>query len=336
MNDACLRNIQMLRLLPKAPARISVKAVHQGLMGHGFNIDIRSVQRDLNKMSKSFDIASDGNKDIPGWFWKTNAKKLEIPEMEPAVALSFRMINVFLEKFMPPSTLLELSDYFKQANTVLNDITGNNLSDWTNKIALLSRTQPLVSPKIHEDILTSVYTALLTNKQLSVVYKKRQEPEESTYSLHPHGLVLIDQTIYLVAVSEGKQEARQYALHRFISAEISKHDVNTLPQFNLSRYIEQGAFEYMSDEMPQIRLKLRVHKDIAFHLSETPLEENQTLKPETNQDWFILRATVKNTHQLRWWLLSFGAGIEVVKPRSLRESMATLVAQMHQNYLKEV
>jgi predicted DNA-binding transcriptional regulator YafY len=56
-------------------------------------------------------------------------------------------------------------------------------------------------------------------------------------------------------------------------------------------------------------------------LTETPLEINQQIS-EINEGTYMLNATVKDTEQLRWWIRSFGIGIEVLEPSSLREEFA--------------
>ena len=55
----------------------------------------------------------------------------------------------------------------------------------------------------------------------------------------------------------------------------------------------------------------------AFHLTETPLSANQKMvnKPDGRVE---VTATVKNSLQLRWWLLSFGEYVEVIKLKALR------------------
>ncbi|HNW78941.1 MAG TPA: WYL domain-containing protein, partial [Candidatus Competibacteraceae bacterium] len=60
---------------------------------------------------------------------------------------------------------------------------------------------------------------------------------------------------------------------------------------------------------------------MAFHLSETPLSDDQAIEMLDAQT-YRLRATVTNTLQLRWWLLGFGAQVEVREPASLRADMA--------------
>ena len=195
MNDACYRKIQTLRALPKAPARKSVTDVFKDLKHQGFEIDRRSLQRDLKALARLFPIENDGNKDIPGWCWQKDAEKFELPEMSPSVALSFRMVKLFLERFMPPSTMTELGSYFDYADRILNSLPNNQLSDWTQKVRYVSRTQPLHSPEIETQILSSVYEALLSDRQIKAHYKPRGgDPRE--YVINTLGRLVIDQGIY--------------------------------------------------------------------------------------------------------------------------------------------
>lgn len=330
MNDACYRKMQTLRLLPKAPARISVSDLHDELVGQGFDFDKRSLQRDLNALSKLFEISSDGNKDIPGWFWKRDAQKLELPEMEPAVALSFRMVRLFLEKFMPPSTLDDLSPYFAHGEKILNGLSHNHLSDWSQKVALLSRNQPLLSPDISHEILADIYQALLSEKQIRGHYKPRGE-EPRDYTINPLSIVVVDKIIYLVGTLWEYTDIKQFALHRFKTVELLETDAIQIEDYQLNEYIAQGHFEYLVDGETEIDLKLKVAPWLAQHLSENKLSDNQTIE-HLDDDNFVLNATVKNTDQLRWWLMGKGTSVEVLEPVELREEFAKAFQQLASRY----
>ena len=43
-------------------------------------------------------------------------------------------------------------------------------------------------------------------------------------------------------------------------------------------------------------------------------------------------ATIPNTPQLLWWLLGFGAGVEVISPLSLRESIKETIIKAAKAY----
>lgn len=318
MNDACFRKIQTLRLLPKAPTRKSVSTLLEELTGQGFVIDRRSLQRDLKSLANLFPIENDGNKDIPGWYWRKDAQKLELPEMEPTVALSFQMVKTHLKKFMPPSVLSELSPYFSNADKLLGNLKQNELSTWSDKVATINRSQPLIAPKIDNEILSVIYLALLSETQIKAHYQpKLEEPRD--YTINPFGIVIVDQVIYLVGTLWKYKGVRQFALHRFLKAENTQTSNIETNNFSLKDYIDGGQFYFpIEDSNKKMVLKIRTNKWIANHLEESKLSENQSVL-KLDDETYEITATVDNTQQLRWWLNGFGAGIEVLEPLFLRQ-----------------
>jgi predicted DNA-binding transcriptional regulator YafY len=284
----------------------------------------------LNGLSQLFEISNDGNKDIPGWFWKRDAQKLELPEMEPAVALSFRMVRLFLEKFMPPSTLDDLTPYFQHSDKILNGLQNNQLSDWSQNVALLSRNQPLLSPDIDHELLATIYQALLMEKQIRGHYKPRGE-EPRDYTINPLSIVVVDKIIYLVGTLWEYTDIKQFALHRFKSVELLGSDIIEIEDYKLDDYINQGHFEYLVDGDMEITLKLQIAPWLAQHLHENKLSEDQTIVSDDENN-FLLQATVKNTHQLRWWLMGRGNDVEVLEPISLRKEFADTFNKLSARY----
>jgi len=51
MGDTQMRKWQMLRLVPRYPAKISTAALKQRLADEGFDATQRTIQRDLMKLS---------------------------------------------------------------------------------------------------------------------------------------------------------------------------------------------------------------------------------------------------------------------------------------------
>ena len=100
----------------------------------------------------------------------------------------------------------------------------------------------------------------------------------------------------------------------------------------MDTYIRAGGFEY--PEGAPIQLVVRFDRDAAWHLYETPLSSDQQITAEDN-DWVRLTATVNDTSLLRWWLLGFGAGVEVLEPATLRTAMAETIRQMAARYRAE-
>jgi predicted DNA-binding transcriptional regulator YafY len=48
--------------------------------------------------------------------------------------------------------------------------------------------------------------------------------------------------------------------------------------------------------------------------------------------WVRVQATVPDTAQLRWWLMGFGEGVEVLEPVSLRDEFVNMAQSLHGIY----
>ncbi len=78
-------------------------------------------------------------------------------------------------------------------------------------------------------------------------------------------------------------------------------------------------------------LDVRIHRGAAIHFLENRLSEDQEVVEDT-PDHLRFRATVPDTAELRWWVLSLGQRAEVLGPRELRAEMAGIVAEMAATY----
>ena len=332
MNNTFSRKIQILQLIENSNNKVGVKEIHEKLTGEGYTIDLRSVQRDVNTLAKNFEIENDGNKDQPGWYWKKDAKHIQLPVMDSSVALTFKMAELYLKDILPTSSLANLSQYFHSANDKLNTTSENGLASWNKKVAILSRSQPLLAPKIDKNILNTVYEALLKETKLKAHYQpKNGMPGE--YLLNPIGIVVIEKVIYLLATIREYTDIRQLALHRFITIENTKLAMQPSENFDLHEYIKQGGFHYLK-ENDDTKIELCMHADdgVAHYLRETPLSEDQKITPIENSSAFTIQATVLNTLQLRWWLSHYGASIEILDPVELREEFKKIAHDMNTLY----
>ncbi len=80
-----------------------------------------------------------------------------------------------------------------------------------------------------------------------------------------------------------------------------------------------------------MRLVVRLKSAVAKHLEETPLSQDQRTTADKD-DWVRIEATVKDSHQLRWWLLVFGSQIVVQSPDKLKNSIKNILCNSLRNY----
>ena len=275
-NATLLRQWKMLRHIPRLPRKISTAALMEKLRAADFEVDLRTIQRDLNKLSEVLPLTSDQAKP-QGWSWKENADQFDIPGMEPQVALAFQMAEGHLQNVLPKSTLDFLQPWFSTGKNVLDE-HGNGLSKWHDKVRVLPRGIPQRAPEISGEVAAAVYQAVLQEKQLKLTYVANTEiPEPREYIIHPLALVVRDRVIYLVCIFDGYTDPRQLALHRIRQAEILEASCQRPEAFSVDAYIAEWGFQYALLRK-SIRLEAEFRKQVAIHLHESPISDDQTIE----------------------------------------------------------
>jgi len=99
--------------------------------------------------------------------------------------------------------------------------------------------------------------------------------------------------------------------------------------FDLDAYIASGELDFAIGG--KIKLKAKVSSQIAIHLEERPLYDDQQLT-QCDDDTYLLETTVQDTNELRWWLLGFGENIEILEPLNLREEFKRISNEMEKIY----
>ena len=328
-NDTLLRHWHMLREIPRFPRRVSTLDLRDRLTTAGFDATLRTVQRDLVKLSSSLPLLADDSKP-QGWSWSADAPQIELPTLEPQAALVFHLCEKYLQSLLPVSTLDYLLPWFRAATGVL-DNQGNGLSAWRKKVRVLAPGQPMTPPVIHRDVQSTVTQALFLDRRISVSYRPRGASQDKQYEASPLALVVRDQVIYLVCTLRDYSDVKQLVLNRMRSAQLLDRPVKQLKQFDLDRYIAQGEFGFVLEEEMTISLVLNIDRAVSTGVVERPLSADQVIE-DISEQVVRLVATVQNTAEFRRWLLGFGAYADVVSPESLRIEMKSLINQMAHRY----
>lgn len=328
--DTLLRQWQMLRMIPRYPQKITAKALHEKLQAEQFDVTKRTVERDLLSLSEMFPLVSDERDKPYGWSWSKDAPVFNLPGLSHNEALTLAMVEQHLNSLLPSSTLSQLQPYFKAAKQHLSNISQNERTrSWLNKVRTVPPSQPLLPPSIKPAVQSTVYEALLADKQLEIKYLKRGEDKAVEYRIHPLAVVQRGSITYLYCRVFDYEDLRTLALHRIQSATKLEEPAKAPPGFSIDDAINSGKFGF--GEGKQIRLEAIFYHGTGDHLFETPLSSDQVLT-EFEDGKIRLIATVADTPQLGWWLLGLGDGVEVVKPAVLRKSIAETIAKMQAIY----
>ena len=329
VKDTLLRLIALLRLIPREPGRIATTTLLEKLKDDGFSVSLRTVQRDLDRLSIPFALKRDESSPLFRWSLSDKAP-IDLSTMDTPTALALYLAESHLKTLLPQSVLDQLGPQFRIARDYIDSLENNGLAHWAHKVRAIPSGKSLQPAKIAPCVWEQASTALLERKQLQISYLSRSKGELNKFLIHPAGLVSRHAISYLIGSVNGYDDLRQFALHRIHQAECLEAPARVRDDFEIERYIRKN----LNTDAPieQAELVADVSPQIAWLLGETPLSLEQSLEPLPDSDWQRLRATVPDDQETLWWVFGLGENVRVWEPQSWVQSIKEKVARLKAQY----
>lgn len=276
--------------------------MQQALLREGFEINLRTIQRDLKTLAGRFPLEADGLSP-QGWRWRDDAPDMSAPGMTSGQALTFMMVEQHLSTLMPASILAELRPWFDNARKQLGQGSAG-IHRWKDKVRIVPPNQPLIPPEIDKDALHIIQEALLTDRRISVQYQSRKKKKTLDLEIDPLALVQRGTVLYLIASRRNAEDVRLFAVHRFHNASLQDERAYHPKGFDLDDYLHQGGLGFGRGRMK--KLEAIFTNESGEHLYESRLSEDQVIH-ELPDGRLKVQATVADTPQLAWWLRAMNA-----------------------------
>lgn len=321
-HDTLSRLLELLKAIPHH--RWATPRELQGqLAGLGFEVDVRSVQRDLKELQDSFPLEHNDMGRPHGWRWSAEAAG-GIASMGAAEALLLVLVQRHLQEALPASMLEGFEPLFDRARQRLDRLGPRaGATRWPDKVVAVPPGLKTIAPRCDPVIQKALAEALLADRQIDVAYAPAGRGRAKLYRLHPVGLVLRGHVTYLAATTGGDGEPLLFAVHRFKSVD-TRREPASLPQgLTLGTALIAGRDQFRSHRQgaEHFLMELHCNPDLAALLEETPLGVGQVVEP-TSQGAQRLTVTMQDSWELRWWLQGRAAQVEVISPDWLRHEIA--------------
>lgn len=315
--DTALLLMEILKRIPRQ-RRVTAAELHKQLAAHGYERNIRTIQRHLDTLSTAFGLDCDDRSKPFGYRWMEQAPALSLPGLTAQESLLLQLAQAHLQALLPPRLMRSMEPYFEQASRNLDtgalpgDAQARSARQWLRKVRVVPTSQPLLPPKIAPEVFEEVTAALQDNRWLQVHYRNAAH-EERDACVMPLGLVQQGTSLYLVCRFEGYDNERNLALHRMHAAEALLRSFAYPDDFDLARYEADGRFGY--GDGARIQLRFCISKPAGLHLTEARLSEDQQVKE--HPEHYAVEATVVDSAMLTWWLRGFGDEVWNVRRRAV-------------------
>ncbi|MGE8220444.1 MAG: helix-turn-helix transcriptional regulator [Stenotrophomonas acidaminiphila] len=315
-NDTLMRQWAMLRLIPRAPRKISAQELQKQLAVQGFAASSRTVERDLQNLSDRFSLVADESSKPYGWSWARDANFEFTPRLSISQGVALLLSQAHLKKLLPQSLMKELTPLFDLAE---KEVASTGWKDWHRRTAILPTSFPLLVPHVNAGVLDDVHHALAMKRCLTGHYRTKGHQAGKEMVIHPLGLLVRGSVQYLVCTLRDYKDIRHLALHRLAETTVQGAPCVPPEGFDFGSYVASQAAKYQAQGT--IQLVARFTTEAASHLRDTPMSKDQTIIELDGGEWVEITATVEDDQTLRWWLLGFGERVEVLQPASLRDEM---------------
>lgn len=329
MSDASFaRLFCLLQTIPAYPGAVDTTQIATLLAAEGFDTTARTVQRDLIKLEgMGYGLECVDTSKPYRWRFRKGAPMRMFPGMDISQALALLLVESHLKRLVPRATWGGLRPHLEAAHKI---VEGKPARRWVERVRVVPRAQPLTPPHVDVDVLDAVQRGLVDERQVKVRYKSGSDKETGEMIIHPFGLIVRDVVSYVVGSAFDYSDIRLFALHRMKDASTLTDKAREPPaDFDLDAFVENGETGWRLAKDP-VALELHFRSGAERTVLESPLSKDQTMKRQ--DDVAIVKATVVDTRVLRSWLLSFGASVEVRRPRSMRSELATALAEAVARY----
>jgi len=178
----------------------------------------------------------------------------------------------------------------------------------------------------------TVARAWSEGRVVEIDYEPSEGSRRSTrvrpYFLEPDAAL---RTVYLIGFDESAAALRTFKIERIRSATLTTDRYAIPEEFDPDRFLAHSWGIWSSEGTPTEEVRLRFDASVARRVTEAVWHRSQRLV-ELPDGGVELTFTVAGIIEIRPWILSWGDGVEVLAPTSLRESVAAAVSNAAERY----
>jgi len=233
----------------------------------------------------------------------------------------------------------------KEALLTLSRFKGMPQFEWVDEITArldsglgLSKTSMQIIEFEQNDYLqgleyiTPLYNAILYKKVLNVSYKSFKRDNNQSISFHPYYLKQYKNRWFVFGLNEDFGQITNLALDRIVGIEDAKKVFTPNTTIDFSEYFEDVIGVTLDKEAKLEKILLRISNDLYPYIQTKPLHGSQK-KKETADFYVLIELELIPNYELESLILSYGEGIEVLSPETLRDKIKNRVKATLSNYV---
>jgi predicted DNA-binding transcriptional regulator YafY len=179
--------------------------------------------------------------------------------------------------------------------------------------------------------ITPIYNSILYKKAINIEYKSFKQDANQEIVFHPYFLKQYNNRWYVFGKNDVSQFIMNLALDRITTIQESKKKFIPNKSIDFNEYFEDIVGVTLSNEGVVQNIVLKVSNLLFPYIQTKPIHGSQKVKEQGASHTLVSLDLIPN-YELESLILSYGEGLEVLQPKSLREKIKKRIELINNNY----
>lgn len=287
------------------------------------NATVRTIQRDLLILQSDLHIPIiDKGDDRYGIL-----KEYVLP---PLTFSLYEALILFLAARLMVRQTDSRNPYTQSAISKIISLMPKPLAAQLNQSVKFLGQKPLDTNEL--EIFEKVSRAWVTQKRLRIIYNSMHRRQTEEWYVDPYFIEMtgVGYSIYLIGNGESgeKMGIQTFKLNRIQQAEILDQDFEISHEIKMDELLS-SAWGVMWGE--NIQVKLKFSSAVTLRVKETFWHPSQVIE-DSREGGCLMTVKVGSTLEMTPWIRGWGADVEVLEPKELREQFKGWVKKLGEMY----
>jgi len=313
-NDQLIRQWHILRDLESSRGKTINELIQ--CLPSDYPKHARTIRRDIEALEAAgFPLINEQRDGIVRWKLMDGYGKLPALGFSPSEMMALTLARRLLEPLEGTNIQASLQSAMAKAQAGIPDNTPDGLANIHSVLAFGLGSHK--SYKAHRDTIDRLSQAITNMHTVQMRYFSASRNQTTRREVDPYRLWYTTGALYLVAYCHRRQDVRMFAVERIRALTLTDHPFQMALGFNVKDYV-QDALGVMRGR--PIHVELRFDTMTAAWAKDRIWHQSQQLTPLKSGE-LTMTLTVADNRELVGWILSFGSGVQVIKPVSLKQAV---------------
>lgn len=306
------RQLYILSLLSQNAIGYTADEIADKLKKWGVELTKRTINRDIDELSMSYAIEEEERNGRT--YYKARKFSMENVDLTTMDLMAITFMQQLTAQYEHTTLGAAATAILKRLAANTGNLNKKHLESLSHTIQIGEQNE-WKNQDVDSDVERMISAAIEKQTKLEIQYYSWNSDEVTTRVIHPYTLVFLDQYLNVEGYCELRKELRTFRLSRIKQIRPLKEHFEIPENYERKK---AGKFIYITGDKPEL-LKLQFNTETGRYIKE--YQSHRADRITENEQGILFEKHIAVTEEVRRWIMQFGAGVQVLEPAWLAESI---------------